>query len=247
MCYNKANEFVGGVTLRRVSRKLPAVFVITVLTILLIVAVISTILLALFSVSKKATVTLTFADNVAVEVDGISGTSSNYNWKIGTKDGTTTTYIVDGTTVTAPFFENVGVKVTSGATSTTPVTVRVFAIVYTTNSTIQSISASSGVTTVASANYTTQESGLISSVPSGAKYSAICVMKEFTANASAFTDMINEFYPLGSELTSSNMGAKTQGIVVITAKNRSTATGQTISTADWNSIVDFSASNIKWD
>ncbi len=232
----------------RKVRNLPAVVIIIVLSILLVVAIISTILLALFSTSKKATVTLTFADSVAVEVDGISGSYNNYNWKIGTKsNGSTTTYIVDGATVTAPFFENIGVKVTNGATAGTPVAVRVFAIVYTTNTTMGSLSASTGVSTVATTNYTKQERSLISSVPTGAKYSAVCVTQEFTEKGSAFTNMINEFYPLGSDLTSENMGAKIQGIVVVTAKIRSSSTSQEITTDEWNSIVDSNSANIKWD
>lgn len=230
--------------MRRV-RNLPATFVITTLTILLVVAVVSTIVLALFSVSKKATVTLTFAGDVAVEVDGITGSSSSYTWNVATKDDSTN--ITSGSAVvSAPVFDDIGVKVTKGATTDTPVTVRVFAIVYTTNSSIESLTSSgvSGVTTVTS--YTTQEQSLISSVPSGAKYSAICVTKEFSATQSTFTKMLNEFYPLTQTLTDASMGAKTQGIVVVTAKNRSVSTGQTITTDDWNSIINFTNAGIKW-
>lgn len=230
----------------RKVRNLPATFVITTLTILLVVAVVSTIVLALFSVSKKATVTLTFAGDVAVEVDGITGPSSSYTWNVATKDNSTTNITSGSAVVSAPVFDDIGVKVTKGATTETPVTVRVFAIVYTTNSSIESLTSSgvSGVTTVTS--YTTQEQSLISSVPSGAKYSAICVTKEFSATQSTFTKMLNEFYPLTQTLTDASMGVKTQGIVVVTAKNRSVATGQTITTDDWNGIINFSEKGIKW-
>lgn len=231
----------------RRMKNLPAIIVFSVLTLLLVAAVISTIVLAFFSNSKKATVSLAFADSVTVDIEGIN--TSN-QWLVAT-EAAPTTYIINDATLAAPAFKNINVKVTSGATSTTPVTVRVFAIVYTTNSTIASIPAATGATTVSTTLYTDQEKALISSVPKNSsgtayKYSAICVTREFTSNQSSFTSMISDFYPLTKTLSSANMGAKMQGIVVITAKNRSTTSGQTISVTDWNNVLNYTTAGIKW-
>lgn len=229
----------------RKMKNLPTIIIFSVLTLLLVAAVISTIVLALFSNAQKATVTLGFADNVTLEIQGID---SSHHWQVATA-GATSTYIVDKATVSAPFFENIAVKVTQGPGQNTRVAVRVFAIVYTTNGSIASMSAATGVTTVASANYTTQEQALISSVPKNSsnqtyKYSALCVTKEFTEVGTTFTSMINDFYPLTQTLTTDNLGKKMQGLVVVTAKNKTS--GNVISTEVWNSIIDFNASGIKW-
>lgn len=231
--------------MRRV-KSVPAVLVITVLSILLAIAIISTVVLALFSTTKKATVTLKFAESVEVEVEGIAKSDTKYTWNIATAANTTTN-LTDSAVVSAPFFESIKVKVINGATAETPVVVRVFAIVYTTNSKIESITASSGVTVVT--DYTTQEKGLISTVPKVSndtqyEYTTICMTKEFTTTGTTFTDMTKDFYPLTKELSESNLGAKTQGIVVVSAKVRSQ--GQTIATTEWNDVLDFEKLGIKW-
>lgn len=231
----------------RRTKNLASIIIFSVLTLLLVAAMISTIVLAFFSNSKKADVSLSFADSVTVDIQGIN--SSN-QWLVATESAPTT-YIINSATLSAPAFKNIGVKVTSGATANTPVTVRVFAIVYTTNSTIASIPASTGVTTISTTAYTAQEKALINSVPKNSsnetyKYSAICVTQEFTANQTSFTSMINDFYPLTKTLSTANLGAKMQGIVVITAKNRSTAHGQTISVTDWNNVLNYTTAGIKW-
>ncbi len=229
----------------RKMKNLPTIIIFSVLTLLLVAAVISTIVLAFFSSAKKASVSLGFADSVTLEVQGID---NSHHWQIATA-GATSTYIVDDATLSAPFFENIGVKVTQGTGTRTSVVVRVFAIVYTTNSSISAITASTGTTTVTSANYTAQEQALITSVPKNSSnqtyaYSALCVTKEFTAVGTSFTSMINDFYPLTQTLTTANLGKKMQGLVVVTAKNKNS--GATISTADWNGIIDFNTNGIKW-
>lgn len=224
---------------------MPTVIIFSVLTLLLVAAVISTIVLALFNNTKKAAVSLAFADSVTLSVEGID---ASHNWELATV-ANPSTYIVDATTLSAPFYESVGVKVTKGPGTNTAVVVRVFAIVYTTYSSISSITAASGATVISSANYTTQEQALISSVPKDAsdqtyKYSAICVTREFTSVGTSFTKLINDFYPLTQTLSSAHLGAQMHGIVVVTAKNK--ATGASITTDEWNNVLDFSTTGIAW-
>ncbi len=228
-------------------RNLPTIIIVSALTVLLVVAVVTTIILAQFNASNKAMATFKFADDVTLVVQGID--SSN-NWQVATKSATTT-YIVDSATISAPFYRGIDVKVTGGASANTPVVVRIFAIVYTTNSTINSISRASTTTLIAEANYTTQEKALISSVPKNSsgtqyKYAVMCVTREFNDVQTSFSNMISDFYPLGEELSSSHYGAKMQGIVVVTAKSRSVTHNQTITVSDWNAVINFSNNGIAW-
>lgn len=217
----------------RKLKQVPSAIVIALLAGLLVIAVVSTITLAAFNFARNATTTLRFADNVTLDVAGVN----NAHVWLASSDNNAT-FIINDATLTAPAFKSIDVKVTSGPSTNVDVYVRVFAICYTTYSSIQNITAGSGSTTTTS--YTAQEQALINAVPKNGTnpypYSVQCVVKQYSAVSTNYETMINQFYPLTQTLNSTHLGAEMHGIVVITAKNRG-ATDPAITTDAWNTVL----------
>lgn len=210
---------------------------IAILSGLLVVAIISTIILASFGFTRQSYVTLRFADNVVLDVSGINDAH------VWLASSATDSSIVNDATLSAPAYQSIGVKVTSGPSTDVDVYVRVFAIVYTDYKSIQPITSAAG-TTVNSADYTAQERGLVSSVPAGCQYSVICTIVKYSAVSTDFGAVLNQYYPFTNTIDNTHLGKKTQGIVVVTAKNNNT-TDPAITTAEWNSILP-DATYPKW-
>lgn len=199
---------------------------IAVVSGLLVAAIISTVLLATFSYGRQANTTLTFAGNVTIEVSGVD---SNHIWLASSSSNSS---IINDATITAPAYNAIGIKVTKGPQTNVDVYVRVFAIVYTTYSSIQPMSVVAGTTTT---QYTAQEQRLINSVPSS-HYSVVCSVIRYDAIQTSFQNIISQYYPLGNSLDNSHLGASMQGLVVITAKNH-TIGAPSVTLDEWNQIM----------
>ena len=210
-------------------KHLTSTILIAVLSGIVVIALISTIIWAAFSFTRQTSTTLSFADGVVVNVQGIN---EDNVWLAS--DDNFSTYIINDATIDAPTYDSIDIKVTSGPATNVKVYVRVFAIVYTDHTSLGTMTVASGNTTTT--DYTTQERALINAVPSGCTYQVKCAIREYSAVATSFSTVINQYSPFSTTLTSAHLGKKTQGIVVITAKNKG-STDPAITTAMWNTVI----------
>ena len=101
-------------------------------TALLVLAVVCSIMFAAFTANKQANTTISFHEGIDIEINGVSSGAWLYNGTGSTAGpfSSTSGNVVDGLALSP-----IGLRVTKGASTTTPTYVRVFVVFATTSAT----------------------------------------------------------------------------------------------------------------